>query len=233
MSTESPVGLDTHIVLTVRGTLVPATLEAARVLHNETAGSEAGKAAARSLGDLSHKVFAPNPGSKQSDAKAGELLFIDVWQDPKGLMDFFSNPQVQEQGAHLFSSRDATVWMPAIGAFSYSLPAPMGKNDRFVGLIRGPIASPEQAIEIFRNVDLKAQRDARRRGLLSHEVFIKMSAPGDGSPLELLGLDVWCDEAGMGEHYGDQTHMAGLGAAFAGAPQASVWEQGTGHWSEW
>jgi hypothetical protein len=27
--------------------------------------------------------------------------------------------------------------------------------------------------------------------------------------------------------------MAALGGAFAGAPQASVWEQAPGNWSEW
>jgi hypothetical protein len=51
--------------------------------------------------------------------------------------------------------------------------------------------------------------------------------------LELLGLDLWSDFGGMTEHYADPTHMGGLGDAFAGQPQASVWEQPNGHWSEW
>src|SRR5260221_14099189 len=119
----------------------------------------------------------------------------------------------------------SAIWMPARGSFSYCLPAPKAKTERFVGMVRGPVQSPEQAIAIFAGVDGKAQRDARRRGLLSHELFIKLAAPGDASPVELLGLDVWCDLAGMSEHYGDQTHMAGLGGAFAGAPQATTWEQ--------
>jgi hypothetical protein len=37
----------------------------------------------------------------------------------------------------------------------------------------------------------------------------------------------------MAEHYADQTHMSGLGTAFAGAPQASVWEEPPGSWNEW
>ena len=57
--------------------------------------------------------------------------------------------------------------------------------------------------------------------------------PSKPRPLEILGVDVWCDAAGMHEHYGDQSHMAGLAGAFAGAPQASVWEQVPGDWSEW
>src|SRR5262245_64645481 len=82
------------VVLTVRGTLNPKTLEAARSLHNDTAGSPQGIAAARALGDLSHKVYAPCLRSSQSSAREGELLFLDSWADPKGIMEFFSNPHV-------------------------------------------------------------------------------------------------------------------------------------------
>ncbi len=226
--------LSNAVLLTVRGNLVPQSLEAARQLHNETAGSAPGIAAARSFGDLSHNVFAPSPSAPMtSSAKAGELLFLDRWDNPKGIMDFFSNPQVQGQAGKLFAARDAAVWMAARGSFSYQLPAPKAKRERHVGMIRGAIHSPEQAIEIFAGVDSKTQRDARRRGLLSHELFIKLAAPGDTSPVELLGLDVWCDSVGMTEHYNDNTHMGALGAAFFRPPQASVWVEAAGDWSEW
>ena len=223
---------DPFVLLTVRGTLVPSTLEAARVLHNETAGSEQGIAAARALGDLSHNVFSPHLGSKQSSAKQGELLFLDRWVDPKGIMDFFSNAHVQEQANKMFSAKEPTVWMPARGSFSYCLPAPRAKTSRFVGMIRAAIKSPEQAIEAFRSVDAKAQRDARKRGLVSHELFIKVSHPGDPT-LELLGLDIWHDFDGMTEQYSNQGDMAALGAAFAGPPVATVWQEAPGSWSEW
>jgi len=77
-------------------------------------------------------------------------------------------------------------------------------------MARGPIKSPEQAIEAFASIDIKAQRDARRRGLVSHQLFIKLQAPGDSTPLEILGVDWWCDFDGMTEHYNNATHMAGL-----------------------
>jgi len=223
---------DSGVFLTVRGKYVAQSLEACRVIHNETAGSAPGIAAARALGDLSHKVYAPLP-SPQSSAKDGEVLFFDWWQDPKGLMDFFANENVQMQGTKLFTSRDASVWMPAKGSFSYQLPAAAGKNERYVGMIRGQIKSPEAAIETFRAVDIKAQRSARARGLLSHEVFIKLSPPGTDAPLELLGVDVWCDGKGMGEHYSDPAEMAGLAGVFVGAPDATTWQQAAGPWSEW
>ncbi|HWW84689.1 MAG TPA: hypothetical protein VNZ26_13865 [Vicinamibacterales bacterium] len=225
--------IDWPVLLTVRGTMIPKTLEEMRVVHNQTAGSPQGIAAARSLGDLSHMVYAPSLESKQSTAKAGELLFLDFWVHPKGIMDFFSNEQVVQQGAKLFSERDATIWMRAEGSFSYHLPAPRGKVDRYIGLVRGAITSPEKAIDVFRSVDINAQQDARRRGLLSHEVYIKLNAPGDSSPLELLGVDYWNDFAGMTEHYNDHTHMGGLSTAFSGRPTPTTWEQAPGQWSEW
>src|SRR4051812_28308602 len=89
------------VFLTVRGKYIPDSLESCRVVHNETAGSAPGVAAARSLGDLSHKVYAPLV-TPQSSAKVGEVLFCDWWQDPKGLMDFFANENVQMQGTKLF-----------------------------------------------------------------------------------------------------------------------------------
>jgi hypothetical protein len=227
-SNEKPV------VLTVRGTHKQASLEAARILHNQTAGSERGIAAARALGDLSHKVYAPCArAAALSGAKEGEIAFIDVWEDPKGIMDFFSNPQVQESAGHLFASREASVWMPAQGSFSFHLPAPMGHDERSVGMIRGPIQSPEAAIEAFRVAGTKGLRDARRRGQLSHDIFIRIPPPGDRSPVELLGIDVWANTTGMLEQYADTMKMGGLAAVFTATPQASVWEPPPGSWSEW
>ncbi len=220
MSIELPV------TLTVRGVAI-RTGDAMRVVHNETAGSPQGIAAARSLGDLSHKVYS----AKGGDAKPNELLFLDVWIEAAGIQKFFSHPDVAAQGAQLFEAKDATVWMPARGAYTYSLPATRDKTDRFVGLVRGPIASPEKAIDIFRTVDARGVADARKRGLLSHELFIKLGPPGEAP--ELLGIDVWCDEAGMNAHYADATHMQALSGAFAGKPSASIWQQAAGNWSEW
>jgi hypothetical protein len=211
------------VQLTVRGTYIPETIEGARVLHNDTAGSPQGVAAARALGDLSHKVY----------TQGKELLFLDVWCDAQSIGQFFGNSNVQEQAARLFSQRDAAVWMKATGSYSYALPAGRGKEAKHVGMIRGPIASPERAIEIFNKVDEKAVRDARRRGLLSHELFIKIPLPGDNAGLELLGIDVWTEREGMMEHYSDATHMTGLDGAFAGKPDATVWDQAPGAWSEW
>src|SRR5262249_41632674 len=81
-----------HVLLTVRGTVIP-TDDELRQLHTQTAGSDEGIAAARSLGDLSHKVYMPVPGIPGASEK--ELLFIDLWRDGQGLATFFSDAQVQ------------------------------------------------------------------------------------------------------------------------------------------
>ncbi len=117
------------VLLTVRGTLAPKTLDAARVLHNETAGSQPGVAAARALGDLSHNVYVAGKGPR-STAREGELLFLDRWADPSGIAQFFANPRVQEGAGALFGKRDAAVWTPAAASFSFTLPVPKARRER-------------------------------------------------------------------------------------------------------
>jgi hypothetical protein len=219
---------DSLVFLTVRGTLVPKTLESACKVHNETAGSPEGIAAARALGDRSHKVYAPVPGM---GGKEGELLFFDWWKTAEGIGTFFSDPRVHGMASKLFAERDGTVWMPARGAFGFDLPAPANRGDRYVGVVRGAVASPDHAIDVFRSVLSGKLSDARRRGQLSHQLFVKVPMPGAPAGLEVLGVDLWCDAAGMGEHYGE---LKGYEKAFSAAPVSSVWQQAPGGtWSEW
>ena len=90
-------------LLSIRGTLAPPTLEAARKIYNETAGAPQNIAAARSLGDLSHMVYVPLGGEQMG---ADEFLIMDIWNSMDGLGQFFANKQVQEQGGmDLFRAR--------------------------------------------------------------------------------------------------------------------------------
>jgi hypothetical protein len=220
---------ESFVFLTVRGTLVPETLEAACKLHNETAGSPEGIAGARALGDLSHKVYAPVPG--MPGAKEGELLFFDWWKAAEGIGTFFSDPRVQGMASKLFSQRDGVVWMPARGAFGFDLPAPTSRGDRYVGIVRGPVSGPDQAIETFRSVLSPRLSEARARGQLSHQLFVKIPMPGAPATAEVLGVDLWCHADGMRQHYGE---LKGFEKAFTAAPEASVWTQASGGvWSEW
>lgn len=217
------------VLLTVRGTLIPTDREEVRKVHNQTAGSDEGVAAARALGDLSHKVFTPMTGAP--GASENELLFIDVWKDPDGLGTFFSDAQVQHGGSILFSEREAVVWMPAESAFGFELPPPMHFTDRLLGLARGSIDDPAKAVSVFRETLEPTISDARRLGQISHQLYIRLQGPNGDEPLEALGVDVWSDGQGMGEHYGS---LSGFEAAFSGEPVTSVWEQAPGGiWTEW
>jgi len=215
-----------HVLLTVRGTVIP-TGDELRELHNQTAGSAEGVAAARSLGDLSHKVYLPVPGLPGASEK--ELLFIDVWRDGQGLATFFSDAQVQHGASLLFSEREAAVWMPATGAFGFELDAPTDRPGRYVGIVRGPVSGPAEATAVFAELMALHLADARRRGQLSHQLYVSLPQPD--AVTEVLGIDVWADPAGMGEHY---AQLSGFERAFSGEPATSVWHADSGgQWTEW
>ena len=123
------------------------------------------------------------------------------------------------------------MWTPARSAFGFELPPPAHRPERWVGVVRGPVASPERAIEVFRGVLADKLSLARQRGQLSHQLLVKIPAPGDSSGPEVLGVDLWFDAAGMKAHYDS---LSGYEKAFAAKPQTSVWQEGTGGvWSEW
>src|SRR5947209_18306642 len=154
---DLPTSQEQIYLLTIRGTLAPPSLEAARQVHNQTAGAPEGVAAAKSLGDLSHMVYVP------VNKELAELFIMDLWTSPSGLNQFFSDPQVQQGAAMIFTQRDPVVWEHAEGFLTYTLPAPTGHNDRFFGLIRGPVVSREQARTLLNQVTSQGIHKARDR----------------------------------------------------------------------
>jgi len=217
-------------LLTIRGTLATETLDAARELHNATAGTAENIAAARSLGDLSHMVYTP---MMPAESGAGEILFLDIWNSLDGLNTFFANPQVQEQGGQIFSERDPVVWAAAEGYFSYNFPAPYGQNDRFVAMVRGTVASREEAMSIHNAIVLGGVNAARMAGDLSHDVYFRVAEPGSPEALEMLVIDVWMNGAGMNEFYQNPDFVSGIQQLFTSAPTVSIWTQTLGDWVEW
>ena len=216
-------------LLSIRGKLKPATLEAARALHNSTAGAPANVAAARSLGDVSHMVYVP----ADHNGAAGEFLILDVWNSLDGLNQFFANRQVQEQAGQIFTERDPVVWMPAKTFLSYHLPAPHGRNDRLVGVVRGSVHSHEQAQAIHNEFAASSVNKARIAGNLSHDAYFRMAAPGSPEGLEFFAVDAWMDADGMNKHYGDPAMGSAFQNLFAGAPSGTTWRHPAGEWVEW
>jgi len=224
----------TLYLLTIRGTLSPDTLEAARKVHNQTAGDPAGVAAAKSLGDVSHMVYIPMEHDGHDKPKgAGEFLIMDLWYSMEGLNTFFADKQVQQGGDMIFSQRDPVVWAPAEGFTSFHIPAPSGNNDRIIAIVRGTVNSKEEAKKLHDTAITKTIGKARKLGLLSHEAYFRMAASGSPEALEFLGVDVWMSGEGMGEFYEDEDFLAGFNHLFTGEAADSVWVHPKGDWVEW
>ncbi len=217
-------------LLSIYGKMAPKTIEAARGIHNQTAGAAANVAAARALSDLSHMVYVPVEGGAPRD---GELLFLDQWNDLEGLNQFFSNHQVQEQGALIFSERDPVVWKPAEGFTSFHFPAPKSKPQRFTGIVRGTLRSREEAQAIHNVLVGRSVNKARAAGILSHEAYLRLTPPGAQQSLEFLAVDVWMDEAGMNRYYQEPGFMSELEKMFAAVPMSGIWISPAGEWVEW
>ncbi len=223
--------LPAQFLFTVEGAMVPATLDAGRLAHNQAAGTAEGVAAARSFGDLSHAVYVPTDAPKGGGA--GPLLIVDYWNSPEGLGMFFADPQVQQGGTLLFKKSDAVVWQASPGLPRFNLPAPYGRNDRFVGIVRGTVASRASAEKIVADSVRKRIGQARAKGLLSREWFFRWTPPGAPPSLEVIGLDLWFDAEGMKAIYAEPAELAGLAGLFTGPPSTSTWKKPAGAWVEW
>src|SRR4030095_335453 len=221
----------TLYLLTIRGTLSPDTLEAARKIHNQTAGDPAGVAAAPSLGDVSHMVYIPMEHDGHAKTKgAGEFLIMDLWYSMEGLNTFFAAPHVQEGGGMIFSQRDPVVWAPAQDFVSFHIPAPFGKNDRIIAVVRGTVNSKDEAKTLHNTAMVKTISKARKLGMLSHEAYFRMAAPDSPEALEFFVVDVWMRGDGMGDFYGDEDYLAGFNHLFTAEAADSVWGHPKGDW---
>lgn len=221
-------------LLTIRGTLSPATLDAARKVHNQTAGNPEGIAAAKSLGDVSHMVYVPAMHNGHDKANgAGEFLIMDLWTSIEGLNTFFADQHVQEGGAMIFSERDPVVWAAAPGFTSYHIPAPFGMNDRFITTARATVKSVDEARKLHNAAVAKTVSKARAAGNLSHESYFRMAAPGSPEALEWLGVDVWMRPDDMMSLYEDLEFLEGFNHMFTAEADTAVWVHPKGDWTEW
>lgn len=220
-----------QFLLTVRGEMAPPDVEGGRKVHNVAAGADQAVAAARSFGDLSHAVYVPVEPPK--NGSAGELLIIDYWNSPQGMQSFFAAMPPPTKETNIFKEKEAVLWQGTPGLPRVSLPAPFGRNDRWVGIARGPVVSREAAEKALTEGTRKAINTARAKGLLSREWYFRVSLPGEKPSLEAIGVDVWFDADGMQEVYSDTAEMAALGGVFAGRPETSAWQKPPGVWVEW
>jgi hypothetical protein len=156
--------LPMQFLFTVRGKLATSDLESGRKVHNIAAGADQAVAAARSFGDLSHAVYVP---IEPAGNGAGDLLIIDYWNSPQGLQAFFANMPAPTAETNLFRERDAVLWQGTAGLPRINLPAPTGRNERYVGIARGTVASREAAEKTL----TEWARKSRQRAYFARVVF--------------------------------------------------------------
>jgi hypothetical protein len=158
-----------------RGALA-STIDETRGMHNAFVdnGSQPGREIARALGDLSHNVYTPAGGvDPVLRAQPGELLFVDYWAAASGMEMFFSNPVALGAADQLFSSREESEWAVAPNGFGFSVPARYGAPARFVAITRAAVRSIDEAVPAMGRVISAGLPAARRRGQISHKLFIR------------------------------------------------------------
>jgi hypothetical protein len=219
-----------QFLFTVHGPLAAATLEAGRTAHNIAAGSDQGIAAARSFGDLSHAVYVPLDPPRSG---AGDLFIVDYWNSPQGLGMFFADPQVQKGGSMVFKDSERAIWQSTPGLPRVVLPAPYGKNERFLGIVRGPVASRGAAEKIVTEAVRQRVNPARAKGLISREWFFRWTPSNEKPSLEAIGIDLWFDGEGMREIYADPAELTGLADLFTARPMTATFKKPAGLWVEW
>ncbi|CAN5443932.1 hypothetical protein BH09ACT4_BH09ACT4_25730 [soil metagenome] len=213
-------------LLTVLGTPTTGSGANARELHNQTAGNPGGVAGAKALGDLSHNVFLP---AVADDAR---LLFVDNWNSPTGLGQFFTDEQVLQGAAALWTDREAVLWAPAADFGSYHLPVPSGSTVAAIGLMRAPLSSVDAARPAFHADSMAKINASRQFGMIAHELWLPAPMPGSTPTTEVLGVDYWLDVDQMNAWYAAATYDE-IGATFTGAPATSTWVSAGPKWIEW
>ena len=219
----------TTYLFTLRGRLKPPTVDAARELHNETAGSPDGIASARALGDLSHNVYT-NAGN---GAGSDEILIIDYWNSPSGFGQFFADPQVQAGAGLLFTERDPVLWAPTSGFGDFYLALASGASPAAVGLLRAGVTSLEAAAAAFKGYAAATINAARQYGQIAHATWSRFPNPGETISPEVIGVDLWMDADQMNAYYELGLGFEHFGPVFDGEPQTSVWQVAEGQWTEW
>lgn len=82
-------------------------------------------------------------------------------------------------------------------------------------------------------VIVKSVNKARRLGMLSHEAYFRMAAPGSPEALEYFQVDTWMSGEGMGAYHSDEDFLASFNNFFTAEAVDSVWVHPKGDWVEW
>ena len=209
------------------GTVRPPSAEETRVIHNANIGDPESVATVHALGDLSHVVYAP------LGEWTGELILIDQWTSREGIQQFMANPTIREHGHRLFSISRPGVWRLGEGFLHYTINTSASQADRFLALLHGPVTSLDAAKLAYNQVFSQRISEARKLGLVSHELFIRLPLEGSPDSVEILGIDSWFKPDGPRQLYVDPEFRAAFADVFTSPPQTWVLHRPEGFWIEW
>ena len=122
------------------------------------------------------------------------------------------------------------MWEPAEGFYTYHLTNPYGKNQRFVGMVRGMVKSRAEAREAHNAIVSQLVPMSRAAGSLSHDAYFRA---GPSDTLEFCAVDVWMDGFDLSKTYQNPEFLQAFASLFAGPPSAGVWVHPAGEWAEW
>jgi quinol monooxygenase YgiN len=182
------------------------------------------RAQAAAAGDVGHTVFL------NSDDPTTTMLNVDTWNNPAGLAQFLSDPNVQKADSQLFSAPPTLIvatkrdgWY-GWGTFSRTLSNGSPAN---VALIRGTLASnPQAAMGVHNQGAQQAQSSAQQAGDVAHIVLQDTS-----NPQAFLVIDEWTDPAAARAVYGSSSFQEGFASLLSGPPSITIFE-GTS-WVQW
>jgi hypothetical protein len=100
-------------------------------------------------------------------------------------------------------------------------------------MVRGTATSLDAAREAMNEAWRQRILAAHRHGLQSHEVFIRLAAPGSAEAEDILGIDTWSTPSGMSTVYDDPAFRQSLYGMFASPPKTWRLRRPTGEWVEW
>jgi hypothetical protein len=140
-------------------------------------------------------------------------------------------------------------WAIAPNGFAFCVPAPHGLPPRYLVMTRASVRSAAEATAAVGKLVSAGLFSSRRRGQISHTLFIRYAdiaaqrpaanarLTGNHAPAqttaqaEILALDWWSTPEGLQEHFGDPAPTV-LKQAVGGPIETTVWQQQAG-FTEW
>jgi hypothetical protein len=100
-------------------------------------------------------------------------------------------------------------------------------------VVRGTATSLERAQDAMNTLWSKRVNEARKLGLVSHEVFVRLAPPDSTAAPEIIGVDMWSNREGFNQIYADPSFMQSFDGVFTAPAATWILQRPAGDWVEW